>query len=164
MTNKTIKETIKEKLVEFYTTPSKKIMLIKKEYDTIYKLFNSVGKNPKDFYKKNNKGRIQIENNSVVYLDADELGLDTLYPSIGNLKNLKWLFLSYNKIEKLPKEIGELKNLERLCLLGNKITEIQKEIGKLKNLKVLSLWNNPLSQKAKDVLEKLKDKGVSVWY
>src|SRR3989344_6240545 len=51
----------------------------------IYGLFNSVGRDPKDFCKKNNEGgRIQIENNSVVYLDLSDIGLNTLYLSIGN--------------------------------------------------------------------------------
>jgi len=81
----------------------------------IYGLFNSVGRDPKDFCKKNNEGgRIQIENNSVVYLDLSDIGLNTLYLSIGNLKYLEWLYLSDNQIEKLPEKNWKFKEFEKV--------------------------------------------------
>ena len=129
-----------DKLVNLYDVviPPK---IPQEEYNAIYELFNSVKKNPKDFYQADNQGKIRIENNSVIYLDASDIKLNTLYPSIGNLKSLKELHLSYNQIKEIPKEIWELKNL-----------------------KWLYLSNNPLSQKSKDFLEELKKKGVELWY
>ena len=139
-----MKKTIDTKLVELvylYSTSQEPPKIPQKEYDAIHELFNSVGRNPKDFYQADNQGGIRIENNSVIYLSASNIKLNTLYPSIGNLKSLKVLFLSYNQIKEIPKEIGELKNL-----------------------KWLYLSNNPLSQKSKDFLEELKKKGVELWY
>ena len=151
-----------EKLVNLYDVVIPKIS--QKEYNAIYELFNSVKKNPKDFYQADNQGGIRIENNSVIYLNASDIKLNTLYPSIGNLKSLKELHLSYNQIKEIPKEIWELKNLRELYLYKNQIKEIPKEIGKLKNLKWLYLWNNPLSRKSKGFLEELKEKGVYIEY
>ena len=105
----------------------------------IYKLLNSVGKDPKNFYQED---RIIIKDNSVVYLGADNLRLNTLYPSIGKLINLVWLDLGDNQIKKIPKEIGNLKNLNGLYLAGNP----------------------PLSQKSIELLEELKKKRIDMWY
>ena len=158
-----MKNTIDTKLVNLYDVviPPK---IPQEEYNAIYELFNSVKKNPKDFYQADNQGKIRIENNSVIYLDASDIKLNTLYPSIGNLKSLKELHLSYNQIKEIPKEIWELKNLRELYLSNNQITEIPKEIGELKNLQRLYLSYNQLSQKSKDFLEELKKKGVELWY
>ena len=140
---------------------------------TIYELFNLVGENPKDHYHyidnwdhrpRNRGNRIRIEDSSVVFLYARGLGLDTLYPSIGNLENLYGLDLENNQIKTLPEEIGNLEKLKKLDLSFNKITEIPKEIENLNNLGRLVLGYNPLSQKSIELLEELKKKGVHVKY
>ena len=52
------KQTIETKLVDFYVPKFKKVQIPKSEYDAIYELFNSVGKDPKEFYTPDNEGRI----------------------------------------------------------------------------------------------------------
>ena len=107
-------KTIEKRLLKYYF-PFEKIMLLEQEYKAISELFSSVGRDPKDFCKKNNEGgRIQIENNSVVYLDLSDIGLNTLYLSIGNLKYLEWLYLSDNQIEKLPEKNWKFKEFEKV--------------------------------------------------
>ena len=141
---------------------------------SVYELFNSVGINTKELYQKENKGKIRIEENGIVYLDASKIILDTLYSSIGsfkilkelhlednefenlpkeigNLKNLKVLYLDKNKLKDLPKEIGALENLEELYLEGNKLKTLPKEIGNLKNLKALYLDKNKLKTLPKEI-------------
>ena len=135
-------KTIETNFVPLYKIETLGPQIPKSEYNAIYELFNSVEKNPKDFYWEYNQGRIRIKDNSIVYLYAIGLGLKTLYPSIGDLENLK-----------------------RLDLENNQIQEIPEEIGKLNNLKLLYLRNNPLSQKAKGFLEELnKEKHIKVFY
>ena len=46
--------------------------------------------------------------------------------------------MGYNKFDTLPKEIGNLTNLKTLFLWGNSLTTFPKEIGKLTNLTYLS--------------------------
>ena len=54
--------------------------------------------------------------------------------NIGNLTNLRYLYLSSNQLTKLPREIGNLTNLEKLYLSNNRLTELPREIGNLTNL------------------------------
>jgi len=81
-----------------------------------------------------------------------------LLPEIGNLINLKKLFLGYNLLLSIPKEIGNLFNLEVLSLCCNKLKEIAikdrmllkvqlpKEISNLINLKILDVFHNKLKE------------------
>src|SRR3989338_4331917 len=161
MTGQTI-ETKIEKLVYLYPTIQESQKIPKSEYDAIYELFNSVGKDPKEFYTPDNKGRIKIQDNRIIYLDAGEIGLNSVPKSIGdlknleglylynnqlnsvsesivNLKNLKELYLGYNQIKSVPESIGDLKNLEGLYLGYNQIKSVPESIGDLKNLEGLYL-------------------------
>ena len=95
MTNKTIET----KLVDFYVPKFKEVQIPKSEYDAIYELFNSVGKDPKKFYAPDNEGRIRIQDNRIIYLDAAQIGLKSVPESIGYLENLKTLYLQYNQIK-----------------------------------------------------------------
>jgi hypothetical protein len=61
---------------------------------------------------------------------------------IGNLINLKVLYLSSNNISNIPIEIGNLINLKVLNLLSNNISIIPIEIGNLINLIYLYLSEN----------------------
>ena len=56
-------------------------------------------------------------------------------PKIVYLTNLRFLDLSYNKIEEIPLEIGELKSLKWLYLNNNDIKEIPVILNQLTNLK-----------------------------
>ena len=118
---------------------------------SVYELFNSVGINTKELYQKENKGKIRIEENGIVYLDASKIILDTLYSSIGSFKILKELHLEDNEFENLPKEIGNLKNLKALYLDKNKLKTLPKEIGNLKNIEILYLDNNELENLPKEI-------------
>ncbi|EMY24618.1 leucine rich repeat protein [Leptospira interrogans serovar Australis str. 200703203] len=95
-------------------------------------------KNPKDVLVLN-------------YRDNEENPLKTLPKEIGNLQNLKELYLSANEITTLPPEIGNLKNLQVLSLNGNRLETIPKEIGNLKNLKELSIEWNKLQTLPKEI-------------
>jgi len=71
--------------------------------------------------------------------------LTTLPPTIGNLKNLKRLWLSDNELRTLPPEIGNLTNLDTLDVSHNQIRVLPPEIGNLTKLKYLDLRNNRLT-------------------
>ena len=104
------KQTIETKLVDFYVPKVKKVQIPKSEYNTIYELFNSVGKDPKEFYTPDNEGRIKIQDNRIIHLDACQIGLKSVPESIGNLKNLKLLYLRDNPLNE--KSIEFLKELK----------------------------------------------------
>ncbi|EMN49155.1 leucine rich repeat protein [Leptospira interrogans str. L1207] len=81
-------------------------------------------KNPKDVLVLN-------------YRDNEENPLKTLPKEIGNLQNLKELYLSRNQLTKLPQEIKNLESLLEIYLYDNQFTTLPKEIGNLKNLRNL---------------------------
>ena len=135
------KQTIETKLVDFYVPKFKKVQIPKSEYDAIYELFNSVGKGPKEFYTPDNKGRIRIQDNRIIYLKAGQIGLKSILESIGNLKNLKELYLFDNQLNSVPESFGNLENL-----------------------KILNLGHNQLNEKSIEFLKELKEKGVKVIY
>lgn len=69
-----------------------------------------------------------------------------LPPEIGNLTNLKSLYLDRNQLSgPVPAEIGNLAKLEVARLGGNDFNSIPAEIANLKNLIFLELWGNQLS-------------------
>ena len=71
--------------------------------------------------------------------------LKFLPDSIGNLKNLRILDLSNNKLETLPDSIGNLTNLEELYLSNNyHFSKLPDSIGNLKKLEVLELEKTSL--------------------
>lgn len=61
-----------------------------------------------------------------------------------NVGTLKALYISDNKLVKLPPEIGRLTELETLVVRDNKITTLPEEIGKLTKLKALYAQGNKL--------------------
>jgi hypothetical protein len=71
--------------------------------------------------------------------------LKTIPKEIGNLINLKYLYVSHNKLKTIPVEIGNLINLEHLDLSKNNLTIIPAELGNLINLERLYLFNNSLT-------------------
>ena len=68
-------------------------------------------------------------------------------PEIGNLSNLKNLWLNDNQLSgAIPPEISNLSNLEYLILRTNELSgSIPSELGNLSNLKSLGLQGNQLS-------------------
>ncbi|THU61372.1 hypothetical protein C4D60_Mb07t22580 [Musa balbisiana] len=71
----------------------------------------------------------------------------TLSPSIGNLTNLKILFLQNNNMSgPIPPEIGKLSKLQTIDLSNNYFSgEIPNSLGNLNNLQYMRLNNNSLS-------------------
>ena len=76
---------------------------------------------------------------------------------LGNLTNLKTLFLSGNQLSgEIPRELENLTNLERLYLSYNQLSgEIPRELGNLTNLEELELADNQLSGEIPRELENL---------
>ncbi len=81
----------------------------------------------------------------VVWLKLHSGLTGALPAEIGQLTELKELFLYDNKLTSLPAEIGQLTSLEQLSLSNNQLMNLPSEIGRLTSLKVLNLHNNKLT-------------------
>jgi internalin A len=89
-------------------------------------------------------------------LDLSGMGLTELPPEIGQLGQLKRLFLGKwdeekaegagNQLTVLPEELGRLEQLEALSLHDNKIAVVPELIAKLTNLAKLSLARNKITE------------------
>ncbi len=114
----------------------------------------------KEFGRKFSKfKRIEYEqfgfyahNGNVVNLEIRNVGLKKVPDSIGLLKSLKNLTLSYNKLSSLPDSIGNLKSLQELLLHGNQLTALPDTIGNLESLTRLWLQDNKLTKLPKTLL------------
>jgi Leucine-rich repeat (LRR) protein len=71
--------------------------------------------------------------------------IDNIPFQIGNLINLKQLYLYQNILTSIPVELCNLTNLKVLVLSNNKLTYIPSELGNLKKLKHLNLHTNKLN-------------------
>ncbi|RCJ41185.1 hypothetical protein A6770_08860 [Nostoc minutum NIES-26] len=87
----------------------------------------------------------QAGRNKATKLDLYGEGLTILPAEIGQLSNLRELYLSNNQLTMLPAEIGQLSNLSRLDLSNNQLTTLPAEIGQLSSLSRLDLSNNQLT-------------------
>lgn len=70
--------------------------------------------------------------------------LAELHPGIGDLNQLRWLNVSYNKLTVLPSELSRLGRLERFHAGNNEIEALPLELWALKSLEELHLENNRL--------------------
>lgn len=70
--------------------------------------------------------------------------LCSLPAAIGELTQLRWLNVSYNKLRELPIEIGRLQRLERLHINNNQIESLPLEVWSLRNLEELRCESNQL--------------------
>jgi Leucine-rich repeat (LRR) protein len=99
-----------------------------------------------------NQGLTNIPANVFSYTNLEKLDVShnsltgAIQSQIGNLKNLKILNASYNKMTGVPAEVGQLQNLESLDLSYNQLTGLPNELGNLQNLKTLNLAGNNYSQ------------------
>ena len=82
--------------------------------------------------------------NRVESLKLSNEKLKAILPCIGELINLKNLYLGDNQLTELPEAIGKLINLNYLDLGKNQLAELPEVIGKLTNLDYFRLSNNPL--------------------
>lgn len=98
--------------------------------------------------------RLSLWENSLKTLPADLFRLDTLEylyicdeleelpPRIGELKNLKQLLLSGNRLRSVPPEIARLQQLEELDLSSNRLRHFNLDIGRMPALKQIDLGGN----------------------
>jgi len=88
-----------------------------------------------------------LESPNMVYkLNLQENDLKSLPESIGQLTNLKEMWLLGNSLTDLPESFGQLTKLTKLDLRNNKFTIIPESIGELKNLTKLYLTGNRLTK------------------
>jgi Leucine-rich repeat (LRR) protein len=80
----------------------------------------------------------------ITKLNLSHNELKFLPDSIGNLNNLKELYIYNNQLESLPDLIVSLVNLETLNLSDNKLKSLPNSIRNLNNLKGLYIYNNQL--------------------
>ena len=91
---------------------------------------------PSYVFNQTNLEELNVSHNSIT---------GAIQSQIGQLKNLKILNASYNKMTGVPAEVGQLQNLEVLDLSYNSLTGLPNELGNLKNLKTLNLTGNSYS-------------------
>lgn len=70
-------------------------------------------------------------------------------------KTLRWLTLTNNHINKLPKSIGQLKNLEKLLLSGNQLSTLPLEILQCQNLALIRISANNFQSSPLEMLSSL---------
>lgn len=59
--------------------------------------------------------------------------------------DLRWLILTDNQLEKLPKSIGRLQSLQKLMLAGNQLRSLPDEMADCQNLELIRLAANQLA-------------------
>ncbi len=78
-------------------------------------------------------------------LDLNNLQLETVPESIGQLTALKRLYLHNNRLTSVPESIGQLTELLVLSLFSNQLTNVPESIGGLAALQVLWMNDNLLT-------------------
>ncbi|MEE6463042.1 hypothetical protein FKM82_005755 [Ascaphus truei] len=68
--------------------------------------------------------------------------INFLPEQVGQLLNLRALYLDTHDLQEIPPEIGTLKNLRRLTLSNGSLTFLPSELGELQNLQSFHLANN----------------------
>ncbi|MFA5945379.1 MAG: leucine-rich repeat domain-containing protein [Patescibacteria group bacterium] len=97
-------------------------------------------------------GLDKVPSNIFDRTDLTELNLSrnnltgALPSQIGQLKNLRILNASGNKMTGVPSEIGQLSKLEELDFSNNQLTGLPNELGNLANLRRLDLRGNAISK------------------
>lgn len=97
----------------------------------------------------------------VLHID-NNYDLAILPPAIGELTQLRWLNVSYNKLTELPTEIGRLSRLERLHVNNNKIKFLPLELWGLRELEELRCESNQLCALPTGVLSMRRLREVTV--
>ena len=82
--------------------------------------------------------------------------------TIGELENLKYLYLGNNQLTHIPDSIGKLKSLKYLFLRTNFIVNIPESIESLSSLQYLNIERNNL-KKFPVSLEKLEARDVKIF-
>lgn len=79
----------------------------------------------------------------VLHID-NNFRLKEIHPGVGDLSLLRWLNVSYNKLEEIPVEVARLARLDRLYISNNELAFLPLELWALKNLEELRLDSNKL--------------------
>jgi len=67
-------------------------------------------------------------------------------PALSLNPNVRWLILTDNCINKLPKEIGQCSRMQKLMLAGNQLSELPDELSNCRNLSLLRISANRLTK------------------
>jgi len=119
------------------------------EYDALNELIDRMC--VKDFvdmeFSPDRSPSVLIKDHHVVKLKMSCLYelIEELNPLIGNLTELRELYLHHNHIIHVPESIGDLTKLRRLYLHNNYLSSLPDSIGNLECLSELSLANNNIS-------------------
>jgi hypothetical protein len=147
------------------------------QFPPIYDFYNHIeildmsgghmSKLPNDFSKMKNLKVLFLSNNDfeeipeviVKISNLDFLGMKSCKISLISEmvlpKNLRWLTLTDNQIDHLPKSIGDLKKLEKLLLAGNRLSVLPKEIVQCQNLSLIKISANNFQDSPLDILSNL---------
>ena len=87
-----------------------------------------------------------IENNHIIGIKITNKNLPSIPENLVDLKELCYLDLSWNKIDKIPKWLRKLKNLKELSFSFNNIKIFPNEISSLLNLEKLHLNTNFITE------------------
>lgn len=82
---------------------------------------------------------------AINYLNLICSGFIILPPEIGQLSQLRQLYLQDNQLTTVPSALGQLSQLQQLYLQDNQLTTLPSALGQLSQLKELLLSNNRLS-------------------
>ena len=96
----------------------------------------------------------QLTNLRALYISHN--ALTALPPKIGLLTSLRGLYIGHNALTALPPEIGKLTQLTILYAMDNALISLPVEIGNLKNLCVLELGNNQLTNLPYELLVEMQ--------
>jgi len=97
-----------------------------------------------DKVDQKNNGYV-VENGRITSLAFNEVGIKVLPELIGNLTDLKELYIRIDGLSSLPESIGNLKSLKILNLYRNNLSYLPESIGNLTLLRTLWLSGNSLS-------------------
>ena len=93
----------------------------------------------------------QAKREGASHFDLGQQGLTTLPPEIGQLTQLRSLYLDRNQLSELPPEIGQLTQLQGLQLHRNQLSALPPAIGQLTGLRTLFLHKNQLTTLSPDI-------------
>ncbi len=153
---------VKEKVIKIVSykgaqIPQFEADVLQELEDQLAKQFNLVSK----LERKPNMGFV-VKNQRITEIGIYKCKLTTLPESIGTLRYLQTLDLSWNYLTAFPKSISSLNSLLLLNLNGNKIVIIPESIENLTSIESIGLELNKLDSRSKSVLKQLKRKGVKV--
>ncbi len=97
---------------------------------------------PKEAFAEAERRIAKCRSRGETELDVSRLGLTSLPPSLGELKQLHWVHLRDNQLCELPAALGELKQLRRLSLEGNQLREVPAYFREFTQLTWLNLSGN----------------------